>query len=152
MTNHRSALVGWLWAIVIGAMVAWLPARMIAWAASEGSKQPSSFQYDSKGRRDPFIPLVRDGHLVATGPGMHVDTSKPVLYGIVWDPAGQSMALINDGEAKVGDIVNSYRVVEIRRDTVVLDNGAERLELEIAFEAPPDEKLSPGSTTGGKKR
>jgi hypothetical protein len=80
-----------------------------------------------------------------------VAASKPVLYGILWDPGGQSIALINDAEVKVGDAVSGYRVKEIRQDAVVLINGGVPVVLEIAFEAPPS-TLSPGATTGGEGR
>jgi len=70
-----------------------------------------------------------------------------VLYGILWDSAGNSIALINDTEVKVGDTVKGYRVTEIRQDAVVLTNGGEPVVLQIAFETPPS-----GTTTGGERR
>ena len=84
------------------------------WAAEQSPKPSSSFQYDSKGRRDPFTPLVRDGKLVNVIPGTQLSVSRPVLFGILWDPGGQSIALLNDTEVKVGDTIGGYRVAEIR--------------------------------------
>ena len=110
--------------------------------------QGAPFRYDSGGRRDPFMPLVRDGRLVAAGPGVRLEQSKPVLYGILWDPTGHSIALINDAEVKQGDRVGDYEVKEIQHDAVVLDNGGEPVVLRIAFDAPP--KLSPNTTKGGE--
>lgn len=122
--------------------------------AAETMKEREAFQYDARGRRDPFVPLVVGGRLVAAAAGSRGDTTTPVLYGIMWDPSGQSIALINDGEYKVGDTVNSYRIKDIRQDVVVLDNGGEEpLVLQIAFEAPASTpKSSPDSTKGGQRR
>ncbi len=120
-------------------------------AADDASPQGPSFQYDAKDRRDPFVALVRDGRLVFPSSMLQRGGTHPTLHGILWDPGGQSMALINDIEAKVGDAVNGYRVAEIRRDAVVLKNGGEPLVLQIDFETPPA-KLSPGTTKGGEAR
>jgi hypothetical protein len=120
-------------------------------AAVDSRKAASeSFRYDSRGRRDPFAPLVRDGRLIAVTSGPRVESSKPVLYGILWDPEGRSIALINDIEAKVGDTIAGYQVMEIRKDAVVLEGGGEPLVLEIAFDTPPS-KLSTGTPKGGER-
>ena len=106
-------------------------------AAEQPSSPSVEFHYDAKGRRDPFEPLVRDGHVV---PGMSLghdlEGDQPILYGILWDPAGTSLALMNDGEYRVGETVNGYQVVEIRRDAVVITSGGERKVLQITFDAP----------------
>ncbi len=107
------------------------------------------FRYDSKGQRDPFIPLVRDGRLVGVDTGRRVSAAKPVLYGVLWDPGGRSIALINDGEVQVGDQIAGYQVIEIREDAVVLNNGDEPVVLRISFEIQSD-TVSPGPTTGGR--
>ena len=108
------------------------------------------FRYDSKSRRDPFVALVRDGRLIAAGPGTRLEASTPVLYGILWDPGGNSIAMINDGEVKVGDWVGQYQVREIHQDTVVLHSGtAELLVLKLAFDAPAP---AAGTTKGGEGR
>ena len=131
-----------------------LAATGTAEAAKKTSETPAAeeasapFRYDSAGRRDPFSPLVRDGRLVAAGSGMRFEQSKPVLYGILWDPTGNSIALINDMEVRRGDRIGDYEVKEIQHDAVVLDNGGEEpVVLTIAFDAPS--KPSPDTTTGG---
>ena len=117
------------------------------WAASEPSEKGDA-SYDAAGHRDPFVPLVRDGRLVGIVAPSGAQADKPVLYGILWDPGGDSIALINDGEVRVGEVISGYRVQEIRQDAVVLSSGSGSVVLEIAFEAPS--KLSPGATTGGE--
>ena len=117
------------------------------WAAAEPPlERREPFRYDSKGRRDPFAVLVRDGRLVGVAQNTQTETSKPILYGILWDPGGHSIALINSVEARVGDTINGYQVKDIREDMVVLENGGEPVVLRIAFEPSPS-----GTTTGGEK-
>ena len=117
-------------------------------AANAPSETVEPFRYNGKGRRDPFAPLVRDGRVVAAVPGSPDGSSRPVLYGVLWDPGGKSIALINDGEARVGDTVGEYKVMEIRKDSVVLANGGEPVVLEIAFEQAP--KSPSGAATKGR--
>lgn len=109
------------------------------------------FTYDPAGHRDPFVALVRDGRLVGsvTQTG-RVAGDRPVLYGILWDPGGRSIALINDVELKVGDTVAGYQVAEIQRDAVVLTNGGEPLVLTISFDEPVT-PLAGDTPRGGKK-
>jgi len=101
------------------------------------SEEAAESRYDAKSRRDPFVPLVKDGRLIGIVKGPTIDTSKPMLYGIMWDPGGNSIALINDGEFRVGEEIGIYRIEEIRRDEVVLvrEGGGTPLVLQIAFGA-----------------
>ncbi|PIQ83771.1 MAG: hypothetical protein COV75_05615 [Candidatus Omnitrophica bacterium CG11_big_fil_rev_8_21_14_0_20_63_9] len=137
MPNAKFALLTAL-GLVCGAMS----------AAAEPAAEPATFAYDSAGRRDPFMPLVREGKLVSTMPGATGDGSTPTLYGILWDAGGNSIALINDLEAKVGDTVSGYVVKEIRQDAVVLDGGGELKTLRIEF--PAASKAGPDATRGGE--
>jgi len=107
-------------------------------AGSALATDPNIWVYDSKGRCDPFIPLVREGRVVPcdSRPGTAGDESKtavPTLGGILWDAEGRSIALINGGETKTGDTVDGYRVSEIHRDEVVLTRESERVLLRIGF-------------------
>jgi len=141
-------------------IVAWVIIGLSLGGATQGlaeesrpAQQASSegFRYDPHGRRDPFVSLVRDGRLVATIPGTRLESSRPKLSGILWDPGGQSIAIINEEEVRVGDTVIGYKVLEIREDAVVLTNGGVPMILEIEFEAPPEEASKERTTTGGEK-
>jgi len=104
---------------------------------NESATPSLPFRYDAKGRRDPFEPLVKDGRLVpALTDAFDVHGDKPLLRGILWDAGGGSLALLNDGEYKRGDMVDGYKVVEIHRDAVVLVSGGNRTVLQISFESP----------------
>lgn len=109
----------------------------LCWAETR-SEKIAAVIYDAKGKRDPFVPLVRDGRAIAAGDTLllsgPVDTSLPLLGGILWDPAGRSIALLNEKEAMVGDVVGGYRVAEIHEDQVVLEQEGRRVTLRITFE------------------
>jgi hypothetical protein len=126
-----------------------------AWATAmpmteRGDAEDGYFTYNAKGHRDPFEPLVRDGRIVGV---VHqrrfVSTSKPVLHAILWDPMGTSFAIINNEEVRVGDVIESYRVVDIRQDAVVLKEGEEPLVLQITFDAPSSRRSSSAKEEGG---
>jgi hypothetical protein len=110
------------------------------WAAeSPPPPEAASIRYDAKGKRDPFVPLVRDGRMIAiteeeSPSSEQADLSLPLLGGILWDPAGRSIALLNDREQVVGDMVGSFRLVEIHQDHVVLEQEDRRVTLQMTFE------------------
>ncbi len=142
---HRLAVMRWLLAcstytFVLSVFLGAQP-RLFA-GAPEPAKKQEPFHYDPKDHRDPFVPLVRDGHFIGLTSLTAGMAAKPVLYGVVWDPGGQSLALINDGEMKVGDMVGGYEVMEIRKDSVMLSDGGEPMTLKISYDtqAPPTVK------------
>ncbi len=124
-----------------------MPAVVVAAAASLRPAPVSAvdlperpWSYDARGRCDPFVPLVRDGRPVACDPSVSTTGElkaavvRPVLGGILWDPDGHSIALINGTEAKVGDVVGGFEIQAIHRDEVVLTHEEERVVLRINFE------------------
>jgi len=86
-------------------------------------------------KRDPFVPLVKDGQILSLLSKTPRVSSVPLtLGGILWDPAGQSIALINETEVRVGDTIYDYRVAEIRQDAVVLVQGDQSVVLQLLFD------------------
>lgn len=119
--------------------------------AEEAPTASQPFRYDPGGRRDPFVALVREGRLTgAAAQSARKDSQSLVLGGILWDPAGGSIALINEEEVTVGGEVNGYRVVEIRSDAVVLSSGGAPLVLRISFDQPPTPLNKKARGTGGE--
>ena len=144
----RFALVSFL---ALCAALSFLP----GWAEDSTQVTPAeSFQYNSGGRRDPFLPLVRDGKLVqvtfdASQPTMGSSQPVlPVLGGILWDAGGHSIALIDDTEVQVGQTVRGYRIQEIRQDSVVLLYGGKPVTLRLSFDEPKGGQ-SLGTPKGG---
>lgn len=140
-----------LWSMVYGLFVVMLWGSGgvgDAWAEQQDQKRT----YDSKGKRDPFVALVRDGRLVGStteaSPRMG---STPLLAGILWDPGGHSIALINDTEVTVGDTIGGYQVAEIRQDAVVLVRGEESVVLQITFEETGKPKQPQDIPRGGER-
>lgn len=110
--------------------------------------------YEADMLRDPFVPLVRDGRIVSFGDARGASrglgqTGAPVLYGIVWDAGGHSIALINDAEVQVGDTVSGYEVVDIREDAVMLRRAEKELELHLSSDKKPAGE-SAGTATSGR--
>jgi hypothetical protein len=136
-----------------------IPAVMVAALVSHASASAADpivrpWVYDGKGRCDPFVPLVRDGRPVPCDPSApsaaesKLASVRPVLGGILWDPDGRSIALINGGEAKVGDVVGGYAIRAIHRDEVVLMREEERLVLRINFDESNATKQDRGRKEG----
>src|SRR3989338_1149025 len=122
---------------------AWLLAAALLmtpplWAADSPQLEAASVRYDAKDKRDPFVPLVRDGRMIAlteeSSSSSPADLSLPLLGGVLWDPAGRSIALLNDREQVVGDMVGSFRLVEIHQDHVVLEQEGRRVTLRMTFD------------------
>lgn len=102
-----------------------------------GAVSAREASYESHGKRDPFVPLVHEGRFVAvTGSGLAKDSPVSDLHlaGIVWDPAGSSLALINEMEVKIGDRLGDYQVVDIRPDAVILLKEGKPVVLQLPFE------------------
>ena len=133
--RHRSFMV---WGLVsLGLAASWWAGRsggdwVLAESAQTGETLPSASR-----KRDPFIPLVRDGRLLNVASKTPRVSDVPLsLSGILWDPGGQSIALINETELKVGDTIHEYRITDIREDAVVLMRDGQPVVLQISFDEP----------------
>ena len=105
-------------------------------------------EYLSKGRRDPFAPLVRDGKIItppSSDETRRLATGAPSLRGILWDQGGRSIALLDDGEFQSGDNVRGYVIQQINKNEVILSRGSESLVLRLEAEGLP-----PGSPVQGR--
>jgi hypothetical protein len=100
------------------------------------AEQPSiaSFTYNSKGKRNPFIPLVTsDGRLIKLEP--EEGQTGLTLEGIIYDEQGLSYAIINSKVVKVSEFVGDYQVLKIKENKVILIRGGQTYELEIKKES-----------------
>ncbi len=82
------------------------------------------WQYNVKGRRDPFVPLIGT-ELSRSGKASHLSVENITLIGILWGDRGY-YALVKDGVnqgyiLKRGDRVVGGRVAEINRQGVIFE-------------------------------
>lgn len=93
-----------------------------------------TFIYDSKSRRNPFIPLVTsDGRLIKLEP--EEGQTGLTLEGIIYDEHGLSYAVINGKVVKVSEFVGDYQVLKIEENKVMLIHQGQTYELEIKKES-----------------
>jgi len=92
-----------------------------------------NFNYDSKGKRDPFMALVTSqGYVINVEEELFA--SEMNLEGIIFDAQGQSLAIINGKVVKTGDNIGTYAVIEITASKVTLAKDAEKYILELKKE------------------
>ena len=144
MNSRRSvsAMLGSL--LLTTGVVGGVTARPVQAAAAPAQREET---YQTHNKRDPFVALVQGGHLVTAAESDIPDTALPSLGGILWDPRGHSIALLNGTEAKVGDKVDGYRVKEIRQDdvTLTLDDGRSVvMQMGVGLEVSPSKPSSQG--------
>ena len=81
----------------------------------------AEYKYYSKGKRDPFIPLVSGKMKIASLGLESVETIDDVkLEGIMFDPQGESIAVLNGEVVKEGERAVNIEIVEIRDMSVTL--------------------------------
>ena len=92
------------------------------------------FEYNAKGKRDPFVPLVTpDGRLLNLD--REEEAAKGLLLeGIMYDKHGMSYAVVNSRVVKVGDEVTGYQVLKIERDKVTLIKDGQPTVVELKKE------------------
>ena len=89
----------------------------------------TELRYDAGGRRDPFVPLSGENNTLVT------PTSSGVkLEGIIYDPEGRSMAILNGKSYQKGETVGDATVVKILKDRVVISVGNEEKTLRLREE------------------
>ena len=87
----------------------------------------SEVVYDPGNRRDPFVPLTGEENVSAASSGVK-------LEGIIYDPGGQSIAILNGKTCHTGEVVGGANVVKILKDHVVISVGGEEKTLWIREE------------------
>jgi hypothetical protein len=100
-------------------------------------------RYDKGDRRDPFIPLVGPEGIVDA---RKFDTSDINIEGIIHDPHGESLVLINGEFYKEGDNVKGANVISIFQDRVILGQSDEQKVIWIR-----EEILNEGELKDDKK-
>lgn len=92
-----------------------------------------SFNYDDKGKRDPFVSLVDDNGYYLLETELLYSSSELQLSGILWDPQGRSSALINNQVVKVGETIYGFTIKDITKEAVVISNGNQEFILRVSI-------------------
>ncbi|MBD3426178.1 MAG: hypothetical protein GF409_02985 [Candidatus Omnitrophica bacterium] len=99
--------------------------------------EPGGFEYESHGRRDPFIPLVgvetARGRVEGLTGIMSIDDVS--LQGILVGPDGSKMVIINGEMIKEGAMIGSLLVEDIGKNRVRIKIEDQVFELEL-YEQP----------------
>ncbi|HSV43786.1 MAG TPA: hypothetical protein VLJ10_04445 [Candidatus Bathyarchaeia archaeon] len=110
---------------------------LLALAVSAGAEQTAagqdSFVYTDDGKRDPFWPLITDNGTIINYDDRELMGSDMVLQGIMAGTDG-NVAIINSKVVKEGEMLGAFHIKKITPTAVVLDNGQERIELQLRKE------------------
>jgi hypothetical protein len=101
----------------------------------------AEYKYYSRGKRDPFVPLVT-GQIKATSLGLQfVETIEDIKFeGVILDPSDKSIAVLNGELVKEGEKMYNVEIVKIYSNAVTLkiydkvytinlmEEGGERVE------------------------
>lgn len=91
------------------------------------------FIYDSKGKRNPFIPLVnQEGRLLK----LDKEETKGDLgiEGIIYDRYGRSFAIVNGSVVGIGDAVGGYQVLRVEENKVIFIKEGQIVEVDLKKE------------------
>ena len=105
----------------------------VVYGEQNAPKEETPFAYDDHGKRDPFWRLVSPSGAVLNYDS-DLQLSDMALDGIISDPNGQSMAIINSVIVKTSDKIGLYVVTEVEKDKVILTKGAEVYVLKLKKE------------------
>ena len=90
------------------------------------------FSYQSKGKRNPFIPLVsKEGRLIQLDKEEQAGKADLLIDGIIYDKQGLSYALVNGRVVGVGDYVDEYRVLKVGNNKVTFLKDDQIREISI---------------------
>ncbi len=93
----------------------------------------TNFVYDDHGKRDPFWKLVSPSGAIVTYETDLLLTDM-TLEGIIFDPNGNSLAIINGVVVERKGRFGLYTIEKIETDKVILQKGLENFTLELKKE------------------
>lgn len=99
----------------------------------EGPAQEGVYVYDDHGKRDPFWPLVTSSGMIVNY-DKEVFASEMVLEGVMLEPTGANLAIINGMVVTENDSIGMYVVQKIEANAVILLRGDETVTLKLKKE------------------
>ena len=97
------------------------------------AEEKTLFAYNSEGKRDPFLPLVSSSGSIINY-DKNLNYRDLTLEGVVHDPKGKSLAIINGKVFKVGNKVVGYTLSKIEESKVLLIKDNKEFVLELRKE------------------
>ena len=120
--RHFVYRMGFAWTVVFFVFLS-----VFAVAAEE-----QKYSYKVEGKRDPFVPLISpSGYLLNLEPQ---DNNALNLEGIMYDPKGDSMAIINGGLVRVGETVGDAVVTSIESNKITILKDNQKVEIQLRRE------------------
>ena len=107
--------------------------------AAAGPCEAESSFYRSNGKRDPFVPLITPEGQRIYPPGTDEGgVANLMLQGIVFEPQGESYAVINGRIVREGEEVDGVKVLKIAPSAVVIQSEGQQHQLSVR-QAPEGE-------------
>ncbi len=103
-------------------------------AAASVSAQEEAVLYDDAGKRDPFMPLVDENGRFVLDVGELFSFTDLSLAGILWDPGGDSTALINDEIVQTGQLFYGFIIEKIAESSVTVSRDGQEYTLWLSEE------------------
>ena len=94
------------------------------------ASEDSLFQYDDKGKRDPFWPLVNSAGTVTSYESSY-SLSELTLEGILTGNNAQNVAMINGKILSEGEQLGQFTILEVREDSVIMENEGQKFKLQL---------------------
>lgn len=98
------------------------------------------FQYDPKGKRDPFLPVLSEAALLEQSQtdisGKLSRLKKVEIQGILWDPESP-LVMIGDEILEVGSTLMGATIKEIMKNEVVFELEGEQVTIKVIDEELP---------------
>ncbi|MBU4304658.1 MAG: hypothetical protein KJ893_03385 [Candidatus Omnitrophica bacterium] len=95
------------------------------------SAQEQAFVYQSNGKRDPFMTLVTKDGRILPGARVAAETENIELEGVIWDPQGRSVAIINGNLLKEQERFGSMQILKIRKESVIIQKEGKVLVINL---------------------
>lgn len=96
--------------------------------------QEADFEYEDGGRRDPFLPLVDEKGRYIFDEYENFTFGDLHLIGILWDPEGNSSALINDQIVREGESIYGFVVKQINKNSVTVSKDTQEYVMWLTIE------------------
>lgn len=109
----------------------WILIFLLLTPSSAFGQIEQSFNYEDKGRRDPFLSLVDKNGNYLLKTELLYSSSELQLSGILWDPQGKSSALINNQVVKVGESIFGFVIKDITKESVIVSKDNQEFILKV---------------------